>query len=213
MPYTVLDIQAMPRGDRSRTRKLHDAFLRGLKAKRPDVRIMSKDLAHEHDRLPAFDEWDVEAKFEVMYGEGKLDELGAQRWEALTKLTDELHTADCVVVSAPMWNFGIPWFLKRWLDAVVQGRLTFEYVNGQFNGLLKGRRAVILTTRDGAYGPGTPYAPYDFHVPYLKAVLGLVGLAPIDVVVGEPMVMGGPEVGAKALEQAMAEAEKLGRSL
>ncbi|MBL8919609.1 MAG: NAD(P)H-dependent oxidoreductase [Myxococcaceae bacterium] len=213
MPFTVLDVQAMPRGERSRTRKVHDAFFRGLKASRPDAHIIAKDLAHHHDSLPAFDEWDVEAKFEVMYGEGKLDEVGARRWNALTALTDELHAANLVVVSAPMWNFGIPWFLKRWLDAVVQGRLTFEYVNGGYQGLLKGRSAVVLTSRDGDYRPGSPFASYDYHLPYLRMILGFMGLDPIHAVAAEPMVAGGPEAAARGLETAIAEAEKLGRSL
>jgi FMN-dependent NADH-azoreductase len=212
MPFTVLDVQAMPRGARSRTRKLHDGFLRGLKAARPEAHIVTKDLAHHFDELPAFDEWDVEAKFEMMYGQGKLDEAGAKRWSALTALTDELHASNLVLISAPMWNFGVPWMLKRWLDSVVQGRLTFEFVNGGFNGLLKGRRAVVLTTRDGAYSTGE-YAAWDFHVPYLKAILGLMGLSPIDFVVGEPMINGGPEVGAKALEQAIGASEALGRTM
>lgn len=213
MPFTVLDIQAMPRGERSRTRRLHNAFIRGLLSARPEARVIEKDLAHGHDELPAFDEWDVEAKFEMMYGEGKLDELGAQRWNALTKLTDELHAADLVLVSAPMWNFGVPWFLKRWIDAVVQGRLTWEYVNGGYQGLLKGRRAVILSTRDGAYGPGSPMAALDHSVPYLESVLGFMGLGPVDKIVAEPMVAEGPAAGARALETAVAQAAELGRSV
>lgn len=213
MPYTVLDVQAMPRGERSRTRKVHDAFMRGLLAAKPDARVIVKDLAKHHDSLPAFDEWDVEAKFEMMYGEGKLDELGAQRWNALTKLTDEMHASNLLLISAPMWNFGVPWHLKRWIDAVIQGRLTWEYLNGQYNGLLKGRRAVIISTRDGDYRAGTPFAPYDFHVPYLKAILGFTGLSPIDAIVAEPLVAAGPEAGARALETAMLEAEKLGKSM
>lgn len=112
-----------------------------------------------------------------------------------------------------MWNFGVPWFLKRWLDAVVQARLTFEAREGTYVGLLAGRRAVILTTRDGAYAPPSPWASHDFHVPYLKSVLGLMGLGPIEVVAGEPLYAAGPEVGARALEQAVAAAESLGRAM
>lgn len=213
MAFNVLDIQAMPRGERSRTRKLHDAFMRGLLAARPDARVVAKDLAHHHHELPVFDEWDVEAKFEVMYGEGKLDEVGARRWTALTALTDELHASNLVVISAPMWNFSVPWFLKRWIDAVVQGRLTFEFVDGNYRGLLQGRRAVILTTRDGEYPPGSPMAAFDYHLPYLETMLGFMGLGPVDKVVAEPMALKGPEVAAKAVESAVLKAHALGRSL
>jgi FMN-dependent NADH-azoreductase len=112
-----------------------------------------------------------------------------------------------------MWNFSVPWHLKRWLDCVVQGRLTFEYRDGEFHGLLTGRQAVILTTRDGAYAPGTPYAALDFQVPYLKTVLGLMGLGPIHEVIAEPMALAGPEVASAALENALGRARALAASL
>lgn len=209
---TLLDVFATPRNAKSRTQKLRKAFLAGYEQAHPGYAHLELDLSAEHNTLPAFDEWDIEAKFAVMYGEGKLDETTAKRWDRLTQLTDQLHAADTLLVTAPMWNFGVPWMLKRWIDCVVQGRLTFEFVNGGFNGLLKGKRAVILTTRDGAYGPGTAHAAMDFSVPYLRNILGLIGYAPIDAVIAEPMVMGGPEVGAAALEKGIAEAAAFGRA-
>ncbi len=209
----VLDVNVLPRGQASRTRKVRDGFMAGYFAAHPDAQRIPVDLADMYRKLPAFDEWDISAKFEMLYGEGKLDEAGAERWNALAQYTDQLHTATVVVVSAPMWNFGIPWHLKRWIDCVIQGRLTFEYRDGAFHGLLGGRPCVLITTRDGAYGPGTPYAAMDFHMPYLRAILGLVGLGPIHEVIAEPMVAGGPEVGAAALEAAIKRAGDLGASL
>ena len=209
---TLLDVFATPRNAKSRTQKLRKAFLAGYAEAHPGFVHLELDLSAEHATLPAFDEWDIEAKFAVMYGEGKLDEVTAARWDRLTQLTDQLHAADALLITAPMWNFGVPWMLKRWIDCVVQGRLTFEFVNGAFNGLLKGKRAIILTTRDGAYGPATPYASMDFMVPYLRNILGLIGYSPIDAVIAEPMVMGGPEVGAAALEKGIMEAGALGRA-
>jgi FMN-dependent NADH-azoreductase len=209
----VLDVNVLPRAEASRTRKLRDAFMDAYFARHPEAQRIRVDLADEHGRLPAFDEWDISAKFEMLYGEGNLDEAHAERWDALSALTDQLHTASLVVVSAPMWNFSVPWHLKRWLDCVVQGRLTFEYRDGGFHGLLTGRQAVILTTRDGAYGAGTPFAELDFHVPYLRSVLGLMGLGPIHDVIAEPMALGGPEVATAALEGAMGRAAALAASL
>lgn len=210
---TVLDVFAAPRNARSRTLKLRDAFLAAYRAKHPDFVHIPLDLSAHHAELPAFDEWDIQAKFEMAYGEGKLDEQAAKRWDRLVELTDQLHASDLLLVSAPMWNFGIPWMLKRWIDCVVQGRLTFEYVNGQLTGLLQGKRAVVFSTRDGAYGPGTPMAHLDHNAPYLKSVLGLIGYAPVDVIIAEPMAMNGPEVAQQALEQAMREATLLAQSL
>lgn len=209
---TLLDVYATPRNAQSRTQQLRKAFLAGYSAANPGFVHLELDLAARHAELPAFDEWDIQAKFEMAYGAGKLDELGAQRWDRLTELTDQLHAADVLLITAPMWNLGVPWMLKKWIDCVTQGRLTFEFVNGQFNGLLKGKRAVLLTTRDGAYGPGTDHAEMDFAVPYLRNILGLMGYGPIDAVIAEPMVMGGPEVGAAALKKAILDAAALGEA-
>ena len=209
----VLDVNVLPRGKSSRTRKLHEAFFEAWHKKHPDGQRISLNLAEDYRGLPVFDEWDITAKFEMLYGEGKLDEKAAERWNALTKLTDQLHSADLVVVSCPMWNFSIPWHLKRWIDCVVQGRLTFEFIDGAFRGLLAGRPAVILATRDGAYPPGTPFAAFDFQVPYLRTVFGLIGLGPIHEVVAEPMMLMGVEAGIEALKAATVKAGELGQSL
>src|SRR5690349_17888628 len=116
----VLDVNVLPRGKASRTRKLYDAFFAAWHDKHPDGQRLSLNLAEDHRNLPVFDEWDITAKFEMLYGEGKLDTVAAERWNALTQLTDQLHTADLVVITAPMWNFSVPWHLKRWIDCVVQ---------------------------------------------------------------------------------------------
>ncbi len=209
----ALDVNVLPRGQASRTRKLYNAFFDTWLGQDPERRRVSLNLADDYRTLPVFDEWDITAKFEMLYGEGKLDERGAERWNTLTQLTDQLHSADLVVITAPMWNFSIPWHLKRWIDCVVQGRLTFEYLDGQFRGLLGGRQAVILTSRDGMYTPGTELAALDFQIPYLRTILGLLGLGPIHEVVAEPMMLAGPETGAVALQAAVEKARALAHSL
>ena len=129
------------------------------------------------------------------------------------RAADQLHAADLIVISTPMWNFSIPWHLKRWIDCVVQGRLTFEFVGGQFQGLLTGRKAVILSSRDGLYTPGTSLAALDFQMPYLRTILGFLGLSPIHEVVAEPMMMAGVAAGQAALEAAVEKARALGGEL
>ena len=210
---TLLDVHAMPRGARSRTRKLRDAFVRGYLRQHPDAAHVVVDLAHGFDHLPVFDEWDIETKFEIFYGEGKLDDEMAARWNALTALTDQLHSADVIVVSSPMWNFSVPWMLKRWIDAVVQPKLTFEVKDGTFHGLLGGRTGVILATRDSTYAPGTPHAVLDHQLPYLRQVFGVMGIAPIHTVIAEPLSYHGHEKAQQVLETAMGEAEQLGATL
>ena len=161
----VLDLFALPRGERSRTRKLKDAFFAAYLEKNPDAQRVEVDLVKLADTLPAWDEWDVQTKFEMLYGEGNLDEEMAARWNALSKWTDQLHNANLIVVSTPMWNLSIPWQLKRWIDAVVQARLTFEVTKTGYNGLLGGRPVVLLVSRDGMYPPGSEFRGLGFPGP------------------------------------------------
>jgi FMN-dependent NADH-azoreductase len=210
---TLLDVHALPRGKQSRTRRLRDSFLSGWKAAHPGGAVVSLDLATGFADLPVFDEWDIQAKLEMMFGEGKVDGEAAKRWTALTLLTDQLHAADTIVLSCPMWNFSVPWTVKRWIDAVVQGRLTFEVKDGQYLGLLHGRKGVVLATRDGTYAEGTPMSAMDFQIPYLKAIFGFLGLSPVETVVAEGLIQLGKTGAAAEVERAMVRAEKLGRSL
>lgn len=207
----LLDVFASPRDKPSRTRRLRDFFVRSWREAHPAGQVVTVDLPGHESELPDFDEWDVEAKMQMMYGNGQLDEALARRWDRLVAFTDQLHLADVVLVSSPMWNFGIPWTLKHWLDVVVQPRLTFELRDGGFHGLLRGRKGVLICTRDGAYGPGTPHAALDFQQPYLEKILNFLGIDPIHSVLAEPLGLAGPEAASRAMEQAQAELAEIAR--
>ncbi len=210
---TVLDVLAIYRQQKSRTKRLHDAFKVTYDATHPETHWITVDTAHDVDRFPSIDEWDIQAKLDVMYGDGTLDETSAERWDALSRLTDQLHTADLIVISVPMWNLSVPWQLKRWIDCVVQANLTFEVRPEGFTGLLGGKRGVVLATRDGEFGPETPYAAMDFQVPYLKGILGLMGIDPVHSVVAEGLSPHDPNKEQRNLERAIAAATEIARSL
>jgi len=209
----LLDVFASPRHAGSRTRTLRDAFVEAWLESHPGGQVITVDLPALEEGLPELDAWDVEAKLQVMYGRGELTDELARRWDKLTRFTDQLHLADVVLVSSPMWNFSVPWTLKRWLDVVVQPRLTFEVRDGAFHGLLRGRKGVLLLTRDGAYGPGTPFEKMDFQLPYLRQVMAFLGLEPVHAVVAEPLGVAGPEAAARALAKAREEAVEIARKV
>lgn len=99
--------------------------------------------------------------------------------ELQERLIAELEAVDTLVIGAPMYNFNIPSSLKAWIDHVVVFGRTVDA------GLFDGTQVVIVTGRAGAYGPGTPRAPFDFQEPYLRVTLGLVGLTDITFVHAE----------------------------
>lgn len=96
---------------------------------------------------------------------------------------------------------------------MVQGRLTFEAVGGQYHGLLGGREAVLIASRDASYAPGGPYAKLDFQMPYLRHIMEFLGITTIHEVVAEPLSPAAPDVAAAALAAAVERARQLGREL
>jgi FMN-dependent NADH-azoreductase len=98
----------------------------------------------------------------------------------LLKLSDELvgelKRADEYVIGAPMHNFSIPSSLKLWIDQICRAGETFAYIDGRPQGLLKGKKATILMASGGLYDEGTATASLNHVEPYLKSVLGFLGV-------------------------------------
>ncbi len=103
------------------------------------------------------------------------------RLRAATALSDsligELEAADILVISTPMYNFAVPAALKAWIDQIMRINRTFAYENGQFAGLLNGKRAYIAYAYGaGGYGDGGPLQSFDFMRPYLTMILNFIGI-------------------------------------
>ncbi|MEM9602086.1 MAG: NAD(P)H-dependent oxidoreductase [Pseudomonadota bacterium] len=115
----------------------------------------------------------------------------------------ELKAADLVVITTPIYNFGVPATLKAWVDMVARAGLTFRYSENGPVGLLEGKRAVVLATSGG-----TPIgSDIDFATPYLKHVLGFVGIH--DVTVIGAAGLAGSKDPAAVIAAAQAEARAL----
>lgn len=138
-------------------------------------------------------------------------ELGADGKKLVAQsdtLIDELEAADTIVLAVPMYNFSIPSTLKAWIDHVARVGRTFRYTEQGPQGLLKGKKVFIFASRGGVYGSDSPAAAFNFQEPYLRAVLGFLGLDDVTVVPVEGLAMG-PEAAAAARARALADAERL----
>ena len=123
------------------------------------------------------------------------------------ELVDELFAADELLIGAPMYNFGVPASLKAWIDQVVRVGRTFAYPS--YQGLVTGKRATVVTVRGGAgYGPGEAMAHLDAEVPYLKQILGFIGITDVAVVYADNTT-GADEMREGSLAKARGEIEKL----
>jgi len=122
-------------------------------------------------------------------------------------LVDELSAADILVIAAPMHNFGVPSTLKAWIDHVARAGRTFRYGPGGPQGLLLGKRAILVLSRGGVYSEG-PAKALDFQEPYLRAVLRLLAITDVEAVHVEGVGMStiGPE---KAVVSAMQQSRKI----
>jgi FMN-dependent NADH-azoreductase len=93
------------------------------------------------------------------------------------ELVAELQKADEYVIATPMYNFGIPARLKAYVDHVVRSGLTFTMnADGSYTGLLSGKKATVIIASAGEYGPGAPTEGLDTLKPYLREILGFIGV-------------------------------------
>lgn len=119
------------------------------------------------------------------------------------ELIGELRAADTVVIGAPMYNFSIPTTLRTWFDHVLRAGETFSYSEAGPKGLLEGKRVIVLESRGGLYSEG-PAQAYDFQEPYLRQLLGFVGLTDVTFIRAEKIGFG-PDAREAALTGGRAE--------
>ncbi|MEQ0580961.1 FMN-dependent NADH-azoreductase [Pantoea dispersa] len=113
------------------------------------------------------------------------------------ELIAELQAHDTVVIAAPMYNFNIPTQLKNYFDLIARAGVTFRYTEAGPEGLVKGKRAVILSSRGGIHKD----TPTDLLTPYVKLFLGFIGITDVNFVFAEGIAYG-PEVATKAASDA-----------
>jgi FMN-dependent NADH-azoreductase len=113
----------------------------------------------------------------------------------------QVEAADVVVIAAPMYNFTVSSTLKAWIDHLVRAGRTFRYSAAGPEGLLKGRKVFIVTGRGGIYSGESPARGLDFQEPYLRALLGFLGLDDVTFIHVEGLAIS-PEAAASGLERA-----------
>jgi FMN-dependent NADH-azoreductase len=119
------------------------------------------------------------------------------------ELIAELRAADAIVIGAPMYNFSISTGLRAWFDYVLRAGETFKYSEAGPRGLLRGKRVIVIESRGGLYSEG-PAQGMDFQEPYLRQLLGFVGLTDVAFIRAEKIAFG-PEAREAALSAAKAE--------
>ena len=203
---TLLYIQSSPRKERSKSNAAADAFVKAYLKAHPGDKVSTLNL-FEVD-LPAFDLPAVQAKYAILHGQ-QPDTQVKGIWEGIERVINEFTSADKYVISVPMWNFGIPYRLKQYLDIIIQPDLTFSFSpETGYQGLVTGKPVFVAYARGGDYsGPGAEAA--DYQKRYLEFALGFIGFDPIQSVVIEPTLMAGPDTAQEKLNEAIKQAQEI----
>jgi FMN-dependent NADH-azoreductase len=191
----ILQINASARGHDANSTRLAGAIVERLRAANPDAELCVRDLgATPH---PVLDEAALGALFTPAEQRSAAQ---AARVALDDALIAELFAADVVVLGVPMYNFGVPVQLKTWIDAVARNGVTFRYTEQGPQGLLGGKTVIVALARGGRYRDTAA----DSQVPYLKTVLGFLGLNDVRFVYAEGLNMGAD---AAAAGHAQAQAD------
>ena len=175
------------------SRQLTARFTEAWQQEHPDGTVIERDLAATP--LPhVTDEW-------AQAIHTNPDSLTAEQKRVLQlsdELVEELVQADTIVIGAPMYNFAITAPLKAWIDQVVRVGKTVLFAASGPQGILKDKKVFVVTSRGGAYRPGTPTERFDYQEPYLRHILAFIGLTDVTFIHAENQKPGAqPEI-AKA---------------
>ncbi|GGO05901.1 FMN-dependent NADH-azoreductase [Microbispora rosea subsp. aerata] len=170
MPH-LLHIDASIQGERSVSRKLTARAVSAWRAAHPGGTVTYRDLGRAP--LPHLDEETGLAR-----GIPREQHTPAQAasWALTEQLVGEVKEADTIVLGLPLYNYGAPSSVKSWVDHLIAPGLSYDPETGE--GLLGGRDFVVLASRGGGYGAGTPREGWDHAEPWLPHGLSLTGLRP-----------------------------------
>lgn len=181
----LLHVIATPREHESNTLRVSDAFLESLRAKYADLNVDVLDLFKSD--LPAVAGDNIDSKYTLMIGQ-PIDKRHKESWKQIEAMIERFLSADIYLISAPMWNFAIPYALKYYIDCIMQPGYLFKYdEQGRAIGLVHGKNMVCVTTRGGDYSEHSPFHAYDFQEPYLRAIFGFVGITDLHFINAQPM--------------------------
>ncbi|MBU7582089.1 MAG: FMN-dependent NADH-azoreductase [Nostoc sp. TH1S01] len=195
----ILHIDSSPRGERSISRSLSYEFVTSWKNTHPGDTVTYRDLGHHP--VPHVDEAWIAAAFTPP--DAHTPEL-AETIQLSDSLIDEFLAADRYVFGIPMYNLNIPSSFKAYIDQIVRVGRTFAIDANGYKGLVdSSKKVLIITSRGGSFAPGTPFAAYDYQEPFLRAILGFIGLIDVTFINAENL-----NSGDDARQQSLAAAKE-----
>ncbi|MES5101056.1 FMN-dependent NADH-azoreductase [Agrobacterium sp. BA1120] len=200
----ILLLTSSPRAEESLSNKFAGDLAAKLQAQ-TNGSITHLDLGQ--NPIPHLDQVTTSA---IRKSADQRDAQEAAAAEYSDKRVAELLEADTIIIGTGLINFAIYSGLKSWIDNVARAGLTFKYTESGPIGLATGKKVYIVLSSAGVYSEG-PAAAMDHAIPYLKTVLGFLGLTDIEVIRIEGLAFG-PEAAEKAIASATAKVEELAKA-
>ena len=187
----ILRLDASASVNTSNSKKLGDELISKLVSLHPGAVVKQRDLNQD---INFIDENWVTANFTPI---DQRSEAQRQRLAFSDKLIDEIKQADTIVLTMPMYNFGIPATLKGWIDMISRAGVTFRYTADGPVGLIRGKHVDIVITTGGV----PLQSPVDFVSDYLKQVFRFIGIEDINIIGADQMNVDADGSYQKALDQ------------
>lgn len=183
---TLLHVNASPRGQHSDSLKIATIFLDAFREHHPDATIDTLELFD--GSLPPFGRPAAEAKIAHLTGRPTTAEEDAE-WAGARKAFDRFAAADLYLFNIPMWNNGIPYVLKQWIDTISQPGWAFGVDDNGYIPLIAGKKAAIVYT-SGTFAPDRgPSFGRDFQSTYFEDWLNLIGITHISETRLQPTIL------------------------
>jgi len=202
----LLHIDSSISGGPSASRQLSAQVVNSLRGAAPGLVVIRRDL--ELDPLPHFDAKMLAAS----WPENQTDDATRAEIAKNAAVLEEFLAADVVVIGAPMYNFTIPTQLKAWIDRIVIAGKTFRYGQEGTEGLAKGKKVIVASSRGGLYAANTPQAAYDFQETYLRVVFAFIGIGDVEFVRAEGIALS-PEKREEAILAGLSVAQAAARQV
>ena len=203
----LLHLSASPRGTASESLAIAATFVDTFSDVRPDIAVEHWDLWD--GTLPPFGAAAAGAKMSIFAGQDPAGEQAAA-WVAVHRTFERFAAADYYLFSVPMWNHGVPYILKQFIDVVSQPGLVFGFDGHTgYTGLVTGKKAVVVYT-SAVYGDDRgPQFGVDFQAPYFNDWLRWAGITDVTQITFRPnLAVDDPEPGRQAAHAAARDAAK-----
>ncbi|EKD27210.1 MAG: Acyl carrier protein phosphodiesterase-like protein [uncultured bacterium] len=206
---TLLYIETSPLKERSYSTMIATNFIETYKKEHPNDRVETIDLWSYF--IPEFNGDTIKAKYRILHGQ-KHTPSESKAWRKIVDIFEVFNSADKYLISIPMWNFGIPYKLKHYIDVITQPGLAFSYSPEEgYKGLVSNKPITVIYARGGEYSSNSQMQKMDVQKPYIETWLKFIGFTDIKSIIIEPTLSNTENV-EKAKAVAEIEVLKIARN-